>query len=113
MKTIIELDIGVVDLHIEGIERRVLSQDSWGSMVLQGMDVKMVSSVVCMVTLAGYAWVKGWGWLNERSEKDTKESEVEDRDTADQNANNADIADSAGLALLNDRLWELTGKFLW
>jgi len=101
MKTIIELDIDVVNLHIE---RRVLPQD----MVPQGMDVKLVSSMVCMVTLAGYAWVKGWGWLSEKSEKDEEESRAEKRDTDGQNANNADIADSASLALLNDRLWELT-----
>ena len=106
MKTIIELDIDVVNLHIE---RRVLPHD----MVPQGMDVKLVSSMVCMVTPAGYAWVKGWGWLSEKSEKDEEESRAEKRDTDGQNANNADIADSASLALLNDRLWELTGKFLW
>jgi len=94
-----------VNLQLVNIHRTVLSQVKLTNMVVQHLDVKVLSSMMCVVTIAGYAWVRGW--FSDDTEKDVDEREVVEKVT-EQNANNADIADTACLAVLNDKLWELT-----
>jgi len=122
MKTTVpfEIPVEVILIHIKTISKRALSYLEGigeGERTMVGGDVnanavKAVSGIVCLVTLAGYAWAKGWGRGGYETQKSARKKEIRNNVPFPQNANNADTADASGLSLLNDRLWELTGKRL-
>jgi len=122
MKTTVpfEIPVEVILIHIKTISKRALSYlegIGGGERTMVGGDVdanavKAVSGIVCLVTLAGYAWAKGWGRGGYETQKSVRKKEIGNNVPFPQNANNADTADASGLSLLNDRLWELTGNSL-
>jgi len=66
------------------------------------ITVKSMSGLMCLMTLAGYAWIKGWGWYfadNREHESGGNVTEI---------IPNKDVANSLGLSTLNDKLWELS-----
>ena len=68
------------------------------------ITVKSMSGLVCLMTLAGYAWIKGWGWYF------ADNREHENRGNITEMIPNKDVANSLGLSTLNDKLWELSGS---
>ena len=124
MKTTVPVKIpfDVIVPHIESISQQAWAYLGWvgveSAKTMGGQDVgvsavKAVSGIVCLVTLAGYAWVKGWGWYSYDTQKQNRKEKGGGNLPFHFNVNQeADIGESRGLSTLNDRLWELTGKHL-
>ena len=123
MKTTVPV---AIPLHVIVPQAKHLAQQIRGCLEWVGVDgmgcqyigvnpvmLKAVSGIFCLVTLAGYAWVKGWGSYFYERIKPPRRDGSEDSSKALFNVDpKADIVDPCGLKSLNDKLLELTGKLL-
>jgi len=120
MKTTVPVKIpfDVIVPHIESISQQAWTYLGWvgvdatttmGGHEVDSSTVKAVSGIVCLVTLAGYAWAKGWGWSSHDTQKQNRKEKGGGSFPYHSNGNNeTDFVESRGLSTLNDRLWELT-----
>ena len=125
MKTTVpvEIPLHLIVPHAESIAQKVWVSLEWVGLEAMGHQVmsvhpvmlKAVSGIFCLVTLAGYAWVKGWGSCFYEPKKQPKREDSEDTVPSEVlfSVNpKADVVDAYGLSSLTSKLLELSGKHL-